>query len=105
MRMSEPHLFRPRIPERCWVSEPNWVKRCGEVDLRLKDGSVLENMSVNRDGVIVGKLVPYPVEIDESATYGLRSEDIAAYRIHLLGGSGMFRWIRRLGITKWRTCV
>jgi hypothetical protein len=64
------------------------------VDVRLRDGSIVENLAIDASGLILGKVVGGHDGLDESPL-PFKQEDIEAYRLR----AGL---AARLGLTKWR---
>ena len=71
-----------------------WPHKFVAIDLRLRDGSVIENLAVNSDGFILGKIIGGQDGIDESPL-SFKQEDIQAFRLR----SGL---LARLRIATWR---
>ena len=64
------------------------------VDVRLQDGSIVENLVIDSFGLILGKNVGGHDGVDES-TLPFEQEDMGAYRFR----AGL---ASRLGLAKWR---
>ena len=64
------------------------------VDVRLRDGSIVEDLAIDASGLILGKVVGGHDGLDESPL-PFKQEDIEAYRFR----AGL---AARLGLAKWR---
>ena len=69
--------------------------RSSAVDVRLRDGTIVENLAVDETGLILGKVVGGQDGIDPRPL-PFRQEEIEAYR--RLGGF----FATRFGLTKWQ---
>jgi hypothetical protein len=63
------------------------------IDIKLRDGSVVENVAIDASGIILGKIVGGQDGIDDSPL-PFRQGDIGAFRFRAGLGSrlGMARW-------------
>ena len=64
------------------------------VDILLRDGSIVENLAIDSDGLVLGKIVGGQDGIDESP-FPFKQEEIKAYRFRA-GLAGVF------GVAKWK---
>jgi hypothetical protein len=84
--------MKPRIPNE--ILPPNH-RGYQKVDLQLRDGRIVTDAFVNQDNEVCGRLVAYPVELDETCI-DFTGDDI----VGVLPKTG---WLAKLGLRKWRS--
>jgi hypothetical protein len=86
--------MKPRIPNE--IAPPK-SRSYQKVDLMLRDGRIVTDAFINPDNEVCGRLVAYPVEIDEDCIDFTGNEIIGVLpKSGLLAQLGLRRW-RRIG--------